>query len=229
MQEYLDFFFKDLPYGFQIYLAIVGVLFHVALLQSLLRGDFFQFEKQVAFYKSYHSEKVNVAIHFACIWPILWSYLVFFGQSEAWLPTPSWFPASCSLNLAFYIACVYSLIYIVMDSEGRILGVLAALQVMVFYYIAQEFAAGNLGVSTAEALYYTRYIHVFSWVAQFWGHGVHEGRAPALFTNLAQSFVMAPLFVFVEFWWMFGVYKDLEKRTEKEVAIFQQQFKDKSG
>lgn len=29
-------------------------------------------------------------------------------------------------------------------------------------------------------------VHVVSWIAQFYGHGVHEGRAPALLDNLFQ-------------------------------------------
>lgn len=27
-------------------------------------------------------------------------------------------------------------------------------------------------------------VHIVSWIAQFYGHGVHEGRAPALLDNL---------------------------------------------
>lgn len=30
-------------------------------------------------------------------------------------------------------------------------------------------------------------VHVFCWVAQFIGHGVFEGRAPALFDSLLQG------------------------------------------
>jgi len=35
---------------------------------------------------------------------------------------------------------------------------------------------GSLGIAAA--------VHVFCWLAQFYGHGVHEGRAPALLDNL---------------------------------------------
>lgn len=38
----------------------------------------------------------------------------------------------------------------------------------------------------------------FCWVAQFVGHGVFEGRAPALLDNLFQAFFMAPVFVLLE-------------------------------
>lgn len=33
--------------------------------------EMFDLEKQFAFYASYHSNPVNVAIHLVCIWPIL--------------------------------------------------------------------------------------------------------------------------------------------------------------
>ena len=39
------------------------------------------------------------------------------------------------------------------------------------------------------------WIHGIAWILQFWGHGVHERRAPALLTNLSQALLMAPLFV----------------------------------
>ena len=38
------------------------------------------------------------------------------------------------------------------------------------------------------------WINATCWLLQFWGHGVHERRAPALLTNLSQALLMAPLF-----------------------------------
>lgn len=37
-------------------------------------------------------------------------------------------------------------------------------------------------------------VEVFAWIAQFVGHGVYEGRAPALLDNLLQALVLAPFF-----------------------------------
>ncbi|KAI8023059.1 putative endoplasmic reticulum membrane protein C16E8.02 [Camellia lanceoleosa] len=39
---------------------------------------------------------------------------------------------------------------------------------------------------------------LFCWTGQFIGHGIFEKRAPALLDNLAQAFLMAPYFVFLE-------------------------------
>ena len=41
-------------------------------------------------------------------------------------------------------------------------------------------------------------IHVTAWILQFIGHGVFEGRAPALLDSLDQALITAPLFVLLE-------------------------------
>jgi len=51
------------------------------------------------------------------------------------------------------------------------------------------------------------------------GHGVFEGRKPALFDNLAQSLLMAPFFVFLEVLFKFGYRPELQKRIEARVKI----------
>lgn len=67
-------------------------------------------------------------------------------------------------------------------------------------------------------------VHIVSWVAQFIGHGVFEGRAPALLDNLVQAIFLAPLFVWLEVLFMFGYRPELKSRldsaVEKELAKF---------
>lgn len=70
-------------------------------------------------------------------------------------------------------------------------------------------------------------IFVLSWIFQFVGHGVFEGRAPALLDNLVQALVMAPFFVFLEILFKFGYRPELQARVEKNVL--QQIEKFKSG
>ena len=50
-----------------------------------------------------------------------------------------------------------------------------------------------------------------SLVEQFVGHGVFEGRKPALLDNLLQSLVLAPLFVWLEMLFFFGYRPALQK------------------
>lgn len=49
-----------------------------------------------------------------------------------------------------------------------------------------------------RAGYASAVINVLCWIAQFYAHGKHEGRAPALTKNPAQAFFLAPLFVLLE-------------------------------
>jgi uncharacterized membrane protein YGL010W len=56
-----------------------------------------------------------------------------------------------------------------------------------------------------------------SWIAQFLGHGVFEGRAPALLDNLVQALVLAPFFVWMEVLFMLGYRPELKARVEKAV------------
>lgn len=77
----------------------------------------------------------------------------------------------------------------------------------------------------ATANYWAFGVHVASWVAQFIGHGVFEGRAPALLDNLVQAVFLAPLFVWLEvlFWLGYrpGLKSRLEKAVEEDIARFQ--------
>ena len=96
---------------------------------------------------------------------------------------------------------------------------------------ATSFASkpGSVGVAAV--------VHVFCWLAQFYGHGVHEGRAPALLDNLLggmffpgddaevelnfifwKALVLAPLFVYYEVWFMLGFLKQTKKDLHNDVG-----------
>ncbi|MCJ1308772.1 hypothetical protein MMC25_002426 [Agyrium rufum] len=60
-------------------------------------------------------------------------------------------------------------------------------------------------------------IHIFGWLAQFIGHGVFEGRAPALLDNLIQAIFLAPFFVWMEVLFALGYRPELKGRLDKEV------------
>ena len=49
--------------------------------QSRRRGELYDLKEGLAFYKSYHSETINVAIHLVCIPGILWSSLGLFSYT----------------------------------------------------------------------------------------------------------------------------------------------------
>jgi uncharacterized membrane protein YGL010W len=70
-------------------------------------------------------------------------------------------------------------------------------------------------------------VHVVSWIVQFIGHGVFEGRAPALLDNLVQAIFLAPFFVWLEILFALGYRPELKSRLdqaiEKEVSKFKTQ------
>lgn len=67
-------------------------------------------------------------------------------------------------------------------------------------------------------------VHIISWLVQFVGHGIFEGRAPALLDNLVQAIFLAPFFVWLEVLFAFGYRPELKSRldkaVEKEVSKF---------
>lgn len=60
------------------------------------------------------------------------------------------------------------------------------------------------------------------------GHGVHEKRAPALFDNLFQAFIMAPLFVLMEVFFKLGYKRAFHQRINVIVAENKKKFAEQS-
>ena len=69
-------------------------------------------------------------------------------------------------------------------------------------------------------------VHILAWVAQFIGHGVFEGRAPALLDNLAQALFQAPFFVWLEVLFMFGYRPELKARLDSAIQKDVKKFRD---
>jgi uncharacterized membrane protein YGL010W len=207
-----DLYVADTPALLQYYLTAIMVAFAIAIVQSTIRGDFSGVSglaKNIAFYKSYHSNPVNVFIHLLCIWPILWTSFYFLAFT-----VPVFEVAGHPVNFQLVIGALYALCYLFMDSF-RLAGILGAAlaggALVTSKHIAEQ---GAFGFSADEAFTIISAVHVFAWIAQFYGHGVHEGRKPALFTNLAQAFIMAPLFVLIECLWSVGLYKELQQQAK---------------
>lgn len=69
----------------------------------------------------------------------------------------------------------------------------------------------------STANYWAGGLMMASWIAQFIGHGIFEGRAPALFDNLIQAFVLAPFFVWMEMLFYLGYRPELKSRLDSAV------------
>lgn len=85
----------------------------------------------------------------------------------------------------------------------------------------------------SSANYWALGIFLSSWIAQFIGHGVFEGRAPALLDNLVQALFLAPFFVWMEILFSLGYRPELKSRVdsavEKEVAKYRKSKQQSNG
>lgn len=113
-------------------------------------------------------------------------------------------------NLGTIAAVVYSTLYVLMEPVAG--GCFAPILIGGTAY------ANHLTSSYgATANYIAIGIHVFSWLAQFVGHGIFEGRAPALLDNLVQALFLAPFFVWLEVLFMFGYRPELKARLDSAI------------
>ncbi|OQO06084.1 hypothetical protein B0A48_08672 [Cryoendolithus antarcticus] len=167
-------------------------------------------EKQLQFYGAYHHNAVNVAIHVTCV-PMIMMTAFLFATNTGAIPLPTWATVpNLPANLGTILATTYSGLYILMEPVAGcmlaplIMGGTAYANVLTSTYpkTANQWALG---------------LHIFSWVAQFVGHGVFEGRAPALLDNLVQALFLAPFFVWMEILFMFGYRPELKSRLDKAI------------
>ncbi|CCU98400.1 unnamed protein product [Malassezia sympodialis ATCC 42132] len=197
------------------------------------------FRDQLAFYGAYHTNRVNVGIHMVCVPLIYMSSLalvlaagVSLESVAARLPPPIgarvWdvcqqlaihVPPAVwpHLNFASLVAALYLAYYFVLDVASAVL----LTPLWVAYY-----AVAWLAMERVEhAATYAGILFVTSWLLQFYGHGVHEGRAPALLDNLLGALVLAPLFVFVETLFLFGYRPELQAWLKNETGRLLVQFR----
>jgi len=125
----------------------------------------------------------------------------------AWLISPNLPP-----NLGTLTTLLYASLYILMEPVAG--GVLAPLLLAGTAY--SKHLTTTYG---ATANYWALGIFVMSWISQFVGHGVFEGRAPALLDNLVQALFLAPFFVWMEVLFACGYRPELQSRVESAVQI----------
>jgi uncharacterized membrane protein YGL010W len=102
---------------------------------------------------------------------------------------------------------------------------LAAILWTAIYYKSAVWAASSAVFFGYSTFQFALGVHVSAWILQFIGHGVFEGRAPALLDSLDQALITAPLFVLMEIAFFFGYRQDLHKRVIGEVEKNLAQFK----
>ncbi|KAF1959063.1 DUF962-domain-containing protein [Byssothecium circinans] len=175
-------------------------------------------EKQMRFYGAHHHNPVNVGIHIVCVPAIILTFILLFTNTPS-LPLPSWLSVPyLPLNAGTVASVLYSTLYILMEPVA---GALVA------PLLIGSAAYGNHLTVTygSTANYWAGGINVLSWIAQFIGHSVFEGRAPALVDNLVQALFLAPFFVWFEILFSLGYRPDLKNRLNKAVEDDIRKFK----
>lgn len=183
--------------------------------------------KSVSFYKSYHSNKENKLIHLICIPIIAFTGFIFFSYTG---PVFSAYPSidlppilstffetkTLTLNWNVLVAAIYMSYYCILEQPA---GIMAAIIMGVF-----ASSAHTITRLYPDAYLYATPIHIFAWLAQFYGHAVHEKRSPALVDNLSQALLTAPIFVFLDLLYSFGYKKQFQDEIKKEVKKLQDGF-----
>lgn len=181
----------------------------------IMSPSLFDVRKQLAFYGSYHSNPVNVLIHIFGVPALLWSALLLATRIQ----TPAFLPEIrytfneylvFDMNTPAMVTAIYLLYYLILEP---IAALLYAPQMVVTLLTATAHAYHPDGIRDAII------VQIVSWIAQFLGHGLAEGRAPALLDNIVGAFVLAPFFVHLELLFMLGYRPVLHKQLQNDVGV----------
>ncbi|WP_020410795.1 DUF962 domain-containing protein [Hahella ganghwensis] len=153
-------------------------------------------------YADYHRDRRNIATHFVGIPMIVFAVAVLLSR-------PVFNVADFPLTVALLLALATSSFYLRLHlGLGVLMSVFMALSVWGGFVIAA--ASTGIWLSTGIGLF------VVGWIVQFIGH-YYEGRKPAFVDDLV-GLVVGPLFVVVEWLFMLGLMKDLQKAIEERVG-----------
>ncbi|RKF82969.1 putative endoplasmic reticulum membrane protein [Golovinomyces cichoracearum] len=175
-------------------------------------------EKQLCFYGAYHNNPVNVGIHMTFVPLILAATLTLATNTPVLINLPEKIIVPyLPLNLGTIIAILYGIFYMLLEPVAG---------TALFPILLSWAAYSNHLTKTIPSLSnkIAIFVEIIAWIAQFLGHGLFEGRAPALLDNLVQALVLAPFFVFMEILFRLGYRPELQKRintaVEKEIRKF---------
>jgi uncharacterized membrane protein YGL010W len=169
------------------------------------------FEKSFAFYAGFHQNKVNQRIHLVCIWIILWTAFLLTAYSEYVIVPGFELPGGQKINLHLVAAVLYFTYYTFVELPGIAGSISAALIVLAYY--STDYVKNR----DPEAWKLALAVHIICWIAQIYGHKVHEGNAPAFLDNFLQALTMAPLFVIMEVLLDFGYRPEFFARVMQRI------------
>lgn len=159
----------------------------------------------MAFYSAYHQEKRNVWIHVIGVPTITFTLFVVLSRFSLF----EWNGFNVSASLVFTLAILGY--YYTLDV------VFAFVATLLFggLFVTAEWITAKLPAQTAWTIFGLG--QVIGWGSQFYGHFVFEKSRPALFDNLFQALVSAPLFVVADVFFELGFRLDLKKAVDDEL------------
>jgi len=172
-------------------------------------------EEQLARYKSVHLNQKNINTHFIGVPLIVLAVTLMLSTVAFEITFDDLFttPLTLHFTLAIVIFSVVALYYLVLHR---------LLALGMFAYIVVNLFAAHL-LSDIEGIFYLAIgLFVIGWVIQFLGH-YYEKAKPAFVDDLSQ-FLIGPLFLMAEVYFMLGIEADLERcvtslAVEKRRAI----------
>ncbi|KIW83307.1 hypothetical protein AYO21_00265 [Fonsecaea monophora] len=168
-------------------------------------------EKQLRFYGAYHHDAINIGIHMVGVPIILWTTFLLFTNSGPLIKLPqSMTIPNLELDAGTLFCLSYCGLYILLEP-------VAGTAFAALLLSGTAYAHHLVAVHGMTANFWAAAAFVASWIAQFLGHGVFEGRAPALLDNIFQAFFLAPLFVWLEILFALGYRPELKSRVDKMV------------
>lgn len=163
-------------------------------------SDLFSLERQFAFYKSYHGNTINKRIHIVFVPTLVVTALALLSRVA--LPAP--------VNDMSRVLTAFYILYCIALSPK--LGLMYTPFLLTFYALSRAlcaFAGPSGTVPLAGAL------HFISWFAQIVGHYAFEGKSPAFMDSLVQSFLAAPIVIWLEVVFSLGFMPDTKARLQR--------------
>ncbi|SCV73655.1 BQ2448_6085 [Microbotryum intermedium] len=183
----------------------------------------FDLESQFTFYAP-HSDLaragINILIHIVCVPMILFTALILtHGLSnhtlfrfQVPLPAQLGFGKEIDVRVTFpFLYAAGNALYFTILEPGA--GMLYAPILLTMGHMSNVLYDTRSGAMQEAAI-----VFVASWIAQFIGHGMFEHRAPAIFSRLFQSLVLAVFFVWLELLFFLGYRPELHKRLQNAIG-----------
>ena len=194
----------------------------IKIMPAIKQDGIFSFHYFLFSYGKYHNNGVNQALHMVFIPLILFSGFTLLCNYAPWVDLGVELPLIGNMfNLIGLYLFINDIVYFLVEPLIGLIFTIWSTGVIVLgqhlWQHKEDFTL-TVGDHTYSMMYWMTVLHVFSWIAQFYGHGVHEKRAPALLTNLLFA-NLAPFFVIFEILnGCFG-YKEGPEMDKVRVAI----------